>query len=287
MKKYNGILGVFILIAIALLIWQPESHREYEMKTTDRPERIISLSPSNTEILFAIGAGERVVGVTEYCDYPEEALTRDKVGNFIQVDMEKVISLRPDLVIANPNLQESAVQQLRRAGIRVETVRGETIRDVVESIQLIGEWTGNTNEATELKERLERKREAILDLVPQEKPLRVFVEVWEYPLLTVGTESYLNDILVQLGAVNVAGNEARDYYGWDAEKLYASDPDVYLRVRAIGMGTEGTNLPPILHALRVKKEGKVILLEDNIFVRSGPRSLDAMELIAKALYEKE
>ncbi len=248
-------------------------------------KRIVSLSPSNTEVLFALGAQNEVVGVTTYCDYPPEATKKEKIGNFYNCDIEKIISLRPDIVLADGSLQAETVRQLRRAGMWVVPVKNENLAQVLTSIENIAALIGRKEEGAVLTEKLDKLRSGASDQlkdIPRQK--RVFIEVWDHPLLTVGNKSYLNDLVRQAGGINVAARADRDYFSWDMEEIYTADPDVYLRLRGNDMGSKADKLPGKLTSLGAVKENAVVTVFGDWIVRPGPRSFEALPEIFRAIY---
>lgn len=288
-KDYYG-FGLLLIILFFLLSSLSGSKEQSHARQPDpviSPQRIISLSPQNTEILFALGAGDRIVGVTNYCDYPEEALSKEKIGNFIHIDLEKIIGLEPDLVIANSSLQQSNIAQIKKTGIPVLIVQNNSLDELMGSIEEIGSRIGLMENAQNLRNQLMKREAAILSRIPSsaDSP-RVFIEVWDHPLLTAGKRSHLTDLIQKAGGINVASAEDREYYPWDIEKIYTSDPDIYLRFRGTDMGSKAEILSPNFGELRAVKKGNVFTLFDNSFVRSGPRSLDALETLVDVFYFK-
>src|SRR4030042_2179968 len=173
------------------------------------PQRVVSLAPSNTEILFALGLADKVVGVTEYCNYPEAAKTKPKVGGFSTVDIEKVVSLRPDLVLATRIHDKTIIPSLENLGITVVALTPKSLNEVLESIKLAGKITGQDEEASGLVKELDKRITAIVDetqkLAPDQRP-RVFYVTWHDPLMTAGTGTLSNDVISQAGGQNIASD---------------------------------------------------------------------------------
>jgi len=127
------------------------------------PERIVSLAPSNTEILFALGLGDKVVGVTEYCDYPEAAKDKDKIGGFSTVDIERVVVMEPDLILATSRHEEDVIPALEGWGLTIFALAPTTIEEVLESITLVGEITDREEEASQLVSEMSNRIKAVTD----------------------------------------------------------------------------------------------------------------------------
>jgi iron complex transport system substrate-binding protein len=167
------------------------------------PDRIVSLAPSNTEILFAIGLGEKVVGVTDYDDYPSEATQKEKIGGFTTVNIEKVISLQPDLILATGGVQIDIVQRLRELDLAVVVVDAKTVNDVLENIKLIGRLTDNENEALSLAIGMERRIDAVKKIEPSKSKPRTMYVVWGDPLMVAGPDAFANDLIDLAGGENI------------------------------------------------------------------------------------
>jgi iron complex transport system substrate-binding protein len=279
---------IFILLFLAAAVLAGESAAREPAGLDGRAgeiKKIISLSPSNTEILFALGAGSEVVGVTTYCDYPEEALAKEKIGSFFVPDIEKIVTLNPDIILANSTLQAEAIRQLRRAGMRIMPVKSANLDEMLESIDTIAEAIGRRAEGNALRGQLaKRRQEAARRLELYGKKKSAFIEVWDKPILTVGNRSYLSGLVREAGGLNVADGADADYYNWDIEKIYAADPDIYLRLRGNDMGSRADVLPDNLRELRAVRGGWVVTVFGDWIVRPGPRSIEALSQIIDAVY---
>lgn len=257
---------------------------------SETPRRIVSLAPNITEILFALGLGERVAGVTRYCDYPPATLAIEKVGGLLDPDLEKIRSLRPDLVIAFRGNPWDAIDRLRGLGLRVFVLDiGKTLADVPRTIEAIGRITLRETEAAALVKSLEDKARALdraLDAVGR-KP-KVFIELQGLGLSTCGGASYLNDLLERARGVNVAAAIPRDWLEYSRERLIQDDPDVilvmvrteadFVRART-WFATQGG-----LKDIRAVRTGRVLRIDENAASRFGPRLYDALAELARLLH---
>lgn len=251
---------------------------------TEQPKRIISLSPSNTEILYALSVEDRLLAVSEYSDYPPEAKEKPRIGGFQSPDIEQIISLHPDLVLAG-SLHTRAVEALTAAGVPVAVVEPKTMREVLDAVSMVGEVTGERAAAERVTANLAAKLKSIRDLVANRPRPRVFLEVWDEPFMTIGGRSYLSDIVTQAGGVNVAGDKPTDYMTSDFEYLYSLDPDVYIAVNHIGLGrTLKMSDHPWMQNLRAVKTGQVHYVPDDILSRPGPRSFEGLVELARILH---
>src|SRR4030042_989716 len=172
------------------------------------PQRIISLAPSNTEILFALGLGDRVVGVTDYCNYPPEATTKPSVGDYTEPNIEAIIAMEPDLVVATEE-HETEIAQLESHGITVVGLNPTTIAEVLASIALVGQITGQEAEAASVVNDMQNRIKAVTDktsMLSETEKTRVFYIIWHDPIWTAGAGSFAN-ALIQIGG---GGNIAHD-----------------------------------------------------------------------------
>lgn len=254
------------------------------------PQRIVSLAPSNTEILFALGLGDKVVGDTEYCNYPEAAKTKPKVGGFSTVDVEKVVSLRPDLVLATQIHDKTTIPALENLGITVVALSPHSPNEVLDNIKLVGKITGQDKEAAELIKSLSGRIKAIVDktqkLSPDQRP-RVFYVTWHDPLWTAGTGTLTNDVISQAGGQNIASDITGDKT-IDLETVISRDPEVI--IVSVGMGT-GQDLPwqyiksePRLKNTQALISGRVYKIDGDLIDRPGPRIVEALEQMAQFIH---
>jgi iron complex transport system substrate-binding protein len=254
------------------------------------PQRIVSLAPSNTEILFALGLGDKVVGVTEYCNYPEAAKTKPKVGGFSTVDIEKVVSLRPDLVLATQIHSKTIIPALEKLGLTVVALTPSSLTGVLDSITLVGKITGQDKQASELIKDLSTRIKAIADetqkLSTAQRP-RVFYVTWHDPLWTAGTGTLSNDVISQAGGQNIASDISGDKT-IDLETVINRDPEVI--IVSVGMGT-GKDLPwqYIKSESRLKNTqalltDRVYKIDGDLIHRPGPRIVEALEQMAQFIH---
>jgi iron complex transport system substrate-binding protein len=255
----------------------------------ETPSRIISLAPGITEILFAAGLGERIVGVTTFCDYPEEAKTKTKVGGMSNPSLEAVVSLRPDVVImtidGNP---KEFTQRLHSMNIETHIFESLTLPELPMGIRKIGDALGEKKRfdtlAADVEKALERfkKRET-------GSSKRVLFIIWPEPLIVAGPRTAIDDSITLLGGVNIAGKAKSRYPKYSIEEIFRQTPDVIFIGK--GMGREHENLEKIsikllkrLSNVKAVKEGKVFFVSDSLY-RLGPRVVQGIEELAKHLEE--
>ncbi|WP_301107272.1 ABC transporter substrate-binding protein [Sporosarcina sp.] len=252
------------------------------------PEKVISLVPSNTEILFGIGAGDKVIAVTENDDYPEEATKLDTVGDFT-VNIEKVISLEPDAVFAHEMMMSSSeegLNQIREAGIPVIVVpTAETFDETYESIKVFGEIMNKNEEATKVVEDMQAKVEEIKEKAEEiTDKKRVFVENSDAPeIYSPGAGTFPQQFLDMINAENIVTED-----GWvmiSPETIVDENPDAIVVMYSY--------VPDIIESIKKRdgfnnvtavKEDQIVQVDENITSRTGPRLAEGLEAFAKAVY---
>ncbi len=252
-----------------------------------RPERIVSLAPSNTEILFALGLGERVVGVTDYCDYPPEAKAKEKVGGFRDPSIEKIVALKPDLVLATGGVQRETVAQLEKLGVPVFVLDPRTVDGVLGSIRTVARLAGIPAAGEPLAESLQRRIDAVRARtagLPEDARPAVFYEVWPDKLRTAGPGSFIHDLIELAGGRNVAADTGQPYPEFSVESLVAADPAVIITpfeqtARDLAQGRR-----PGWQGIRAVREGRVVVVDQDLVSRPGPRLVDGLEAFARAIH---
>jgi len=168
------------------------------------PQRIVSLAPSNTEILFALGLGDKVVGVTEYCDYPSEALDKEKIGGFSTPYIEKIIFLQPDLILANSIHAKEIIPALEERGLTVFALAPKNLDGILEDIKMVGKIAGKEEEASKLVAQMEARIKAVTDKTKKlEKRPGVFYITWHDPLWSAGSGTTTQGLIEKAGGVNI------------------------------------------------------------------------------------
>ncbi|MEJ8545150.1 helical backbone metal receptor [Brevibacillus borstelensis] len=254
------------------------------------PERIVSASPAETEMLFALGLGDKVVAVSDYDDYPEEAKAKPKVGGVLSPNEEAILAQNPDLVVGGISMKEDVVTKLRALDLTVITMRPKMVQDVMDNILLLGQITDRQAQAEELvaqmKNDISKVTEAVKDLKPEEKK-KVYLEFsagW-----TVGKGEFLDELITMAGGVNIAS----DTKGWNPiseEKIVKEDPDVILFAQGFTDEKTGETLDQIIRKrsgwdkIKAIRDNQVIGLDHNILSRPGPRITQGLYEIAKAIY---
>ena len=260
------------------------------VKLEEVPERIISLASGNTEILFALGLGDKVVGVTDFCDYPPEAKEKPSIGGFSTPNMEEVVALEPDLILAASIHKGEVIPALEGKGLTVFALDPKTIDEILESITLIGEITGKEGEASQLVTEMSNRIKAVTDktdgLSEAQRP-RVFYITWHDPLKTAGGDTWHEELIVKAGGINIA-HDLTGYATINLETVIDANPQVI--ITGAGMGT-GVDLPlqfaKIEERLRnvdARINNQIYAVPTDLSGRPGPRIVEALELFAKCIH---
>lgn len=271
--------------AETLVEFHDDLGRLVRLKTT--PQRIVSLAPNLTETVFALELGERLRGVTDYCDYPPEARTRARVGGPINPNLEQIVSLHPDVVLATRTLNRAdTVEALDRLGIPVYTTDPHTVEDVVASIRRIGEVLGAKSNGESLAVAMERRLATLAHQLAGRAPKRVFFVVWLDPIISTGPRTFLADALRHAGAESVV-TTAQDWPQINIEEVLRQNPDFLVFAGAHQDDPQGTisslKKRPGWSSLAAVREGHFASVSDALD-RPAPRMLDAIEDLAHQIH---
>jgi iron complex transport system substrate-binding protein len=236
--------------------------------------RIVSLSPSSTEILFALGAGSRLVGRTAYCDFPPAARAVADVGNGIEPNVEAVAARHPDLVVLYASAANRAAEQgLAALRIPVAVLKLDVAADVVSAARRLGTLTGLARGADSLVAAFDSALRAVaMDAAARrERRPRIYVDVWANPPMTVGAGSYLNQVLQAAGAVNSFGDLGASSAPVSLESIAAREPDAVLVLAPDTARAPDLASRPGWNAVRAVREGRVLVVDASLYGRPGPR----------------
>lgn len=251
------------------------------------PRRIVSLAPSNTEILFVLGLDNQVVGVDDYSDYPPAAKEKEKIGGFSTPNIEKIVSLKPDLVLATGGVQKSAVSRLEELNVNVFILDSKTVVDAIEAVRKVGVITQKASQAEKVSKQMEKVVEQVKSktkkLKNEEKP-KVFYELYKEPLMSAGAGTFIDDMIRLCGGKNIAAAAQGEYPQFSVETLLKEDPDVYLAASGSMSNPGEIRSRPGFENLKVVKEGRVFIIEENLVNRPGPRIVIGLKKIAEAIH---
>lgn len=251
------------------------------------PQRIISLAPSNTEILFALGLGDRVAGVTKFCNYPLEATKKPQVGGFSDVNVEKVVELQPDLVLAASLHIPEVVPKLEKLGLTVMVLDAHDLPGVLKGIQLVGKIAGQEKAAETITSQMQRRADAVAQAVKGRKRPRVYWEL-DNTFWTAGPGSLVQDLIERAGGENIAANAKKAWVQLTAEAIITANPEVIvLADHPFGESAKTVASRPGWGAISAVANKRIVELtqeQTDIVSRPGPRVVDALELIARAFH---
>jgi iron complex transport system substrate-binding protein len=259
---------------------------------TTTPQRIVSLAPSHTEILYALGLGDRVVARTDYCNYPPEAKEKPSIGGFSTPNIEEVVAMDPDLVLAMEIHEDKVIPQLESKGLIVVALNPKTIDEVMESITLIGKVTGAEKEAVTLVAEMQSRIKAVTDktsgLALEEKP-KTFYVVWfgDEGLMVAGSGTLQNELIAMAGGRNI-GIEVSDYANIDIETAIVMNPAVIIVDSGHGSGGDQT-FQYIITEARLKdtdaiRKNQAYPIDSDLATRPGPRIVEGLELFARFIH---
>ncbi|HJJ55921.1 MAG TPA: ABC transporter substrate-binding protein [Methanocorpusculum sp.] len=260
------------------------------IKIDKEPLRIISLSPSNTEILFALGLGDRVVGVTTFCNYPEKVKSIDKIGGFEpqSIDIEKITTKKPDLILVSFGNGYDNVKKLKKQGFTVICLNPKNIQDTIKNIELIGKSTGRSSEAITVIESIKTKIDTVNDKLKNSIPVKTFYCCGVDPIFVAGKNTFIDDIITKSGANNCF----KDVKRWgtvDIERIITENPECIIVDSNMDAKNPDSILNYFYNESRLKditavKERKIYSINGDMINRAGPRIGDAVTTVATILH---
>ncbi|MDR0269804.1 ABC transporter substrate-binding protein [Paenibacillus sp.] len=256
----------------------------------EAPKKIVSVSPAETEALFAIGLGDEIVGVSDYDDYPEAVKSKPKMGGIMKPNEEAMIAAQPDVVFTGISMSEDAVKKLRELQIPIFKTAPKTVDDVMKNIETYGQITDHQAEAQKVVDQMKEERDKIVQAVKslsEDQKKKVYIEF--SPGWTVGKGEFMDELIMLAGGINVAA----DTQGWNQiseEKIIKDNPDVILFAKSVVDDKTKKGLGDIIKGrsgwdqITAVKNGNVIGMDDNLLSRPGPRVTQGLLEVAKAIY---
>ncbi|MDD5130495.1 MAG: cobalamin-binding protein [Candidatus Omnitrophica bacterium] len=254
--------------------------------------RYISLAPSTTEILFALGLDEEIVGVSTYCNYPNRAKSKTKVGNFSSPNIERIIALKPDYIFCTGLEQAPVVAQLRQLNLNVYVADPVNVEELFKTINAIAKITYKESQASllisKMKDEIEKIATRVKAILHQERP-KVFIEIWHEPLMTAAKGSFVDELITLAGGINIAHDLIRPYCNFSAEKVISLNP------QCIILAYMDQEAPLKLVQQRfgwdkidAVRNGRVFNdIDPDTLLRPGPRITSGLAEIYKRLYPGE
>lgn len=286
MKRIEIIwLLFFTLLAplpLSAATWIDAVERRVELP--DAPQRIVSLVPSVTEILFALGLEEQIVGVTSFCNFPESALAKPRVGGYSDPSLEAVILQQPDLVFISADSSSPALlSRMEQLGLPVYVVYPRSLEETIAMLRAVGQVTGTAQGGEQLARQLEESVARTQAAVAGRKRPRVLFCIMVQPLIVAGPESLVGDLIAAAGGTNIVPAGPNRYPTWGSEALVLADPDLI-----VISPHPGTPNPAELFSgwpeLRAVKENRIVSVAPDWIHRPGPRLNLGLAVLAAALH---
>ncbi len=253
------------------------------------PLRIVSLVPSVTEVMYALGAQDRLVGRTDYCDFPPAAALRPSVGGMINPSLERIVSLQPDLVVAtDEGNREETIQQLRRVGLPVYLVHATRVAEMLDMIERVGEVTGRQSAVPPLVGRITQRLDAVKRAVRPLRPPRVLYVLWPDPLIVPGRRSHLTEMIELAGGRSITADDGEAYPRFSLEAAVARAPEVIILADHAGSGSSAGKASPekwqALTSVPAIQAGRIHSVDLGVLHRYGPRVADGLEILARIIH---
>jgi iron complex transport system substrate-binding protein len=268
--------------AHAELVFKDDAGHEVRLKAPAK--RIVTLAPHAAESLYAAGAGDRLVGTVEYSDYPPEAKKVARVGGYSRLDLEAVVALKPDLVVAWQSGNNMAqVDKLKALGLTAYVFQPNKMEDIADQLERLGQLAGSEATARAAAENFRQRLKKLLTNNAQKPKVRVFYQIWKAPLMTVGGPQIISDAIRLCGGDNVFGNLGQMAPTVSVEAVLEADPEAIV---ATGMGDAQ---PEWLHdwdkwtRMTAVKRGNLFHINPDIMQRHTPRILDGAEKLCAHL----
>lgn len=260
------------------------------------PERIVSLADSNTEILFALELGNKVVGVDEFSDYPPEVQERIEAGNlttvgsYSEISIETVVGLQPDLVLATGGVQQTVAESLEELGQTVVILYPKRFEGVLADISLVGNATGQIDEAEALVTDIQKKAQEIADKTRDAPRLRVYVEFFfDGGYWSFGSESYVDELTYTAGGINVFSGFSGGHISTSTEEVLKANPEIIIiskgvMATACGLTPETIEERPGWSEISAVKNNQIYEIDEPILVLPIPRLIEGLEELAKVIH---
>ena len=246
--------------------------------------RIVSLAPANTEIAYAIGAGDKMVAGTSYDDYPAEAKSLPKVGDFANPSVEKIASYQPDLVLAAAGVQDKLRTKLEKLGMKVYVVDPRTYGGVITSIENVGKLAGAVDGAAQVADKMTAAQADVQAAVGDAAKQTTFVEIYGKPLMTAGTDTFISDMIGIAGGDNIGDQAGSGFPNFSTEVLAKDDPAVYIADSGSMSKPGDIKTRAGFGDLTAVKDGHVYVIDDNLIARPGPRLAEGLLKLAQMIH---
>lgn len=300
MRVMRLVIGVFIILSLLITMSvgcsQPSLPATFvddmgrEVTIDEIPQRIVSHVPSITETLFALGLGERVVGVSDYCDYPEEAKSKPSVGNYFNPSIESIVALEPDLVLTDGHSESIKQLDELEPPITYIVIDPKDIDGIFRDLELLGKVTGTEREAEKLIEDMQDSISHVIALVEGAPPVRVlYIIDATDPTLpwTAGPGSFVDWLITTAGGENIAAEAQGAWVQFSIEQIVSSDPEIIILPAKHGTtftSPETLEGNPAWREITAVEQGRIRIIDGDLVDRSGPRIVQGLEEIARIIH---
>jgi len=248
-------------------------------------ERVISLAPNLTEIVFAVNGGKSLVGVTSFCDYPAEAKAIERVSDTLHPSMERIIALGPQVVLVSTASQlENFTQQLDAHHIAVFVTNPHDLESIFRSIQQIAEILDRKSDGDQLVNQLRARTHAVEAAVKSSRPISVFYQLSDQPLYTAGKDAFVTDLIRRAGGTSVTANVPGAWPRYSAESALAAKPEAIVLPTGGSDGSGNSQVAVALKQSPAVVNGKIFRINADHLSRPGPRAVDGLEELARVLH---
>jgi len=271
-------VSVFILLGlISFSVFCGEGKKEI---------RVVSLSPCLTELIFHLGEGDKLVGRSSACDYPEKAKKVESVGAFGKPSLEKLISVNPTVVVASALADPAVKPSIEELGIKFILLPGKSIEDYYSSVQKLGEILNCREKAEKEIRRFKTQLGKYRKESDKSRKPKVYMEIWDRPYMTVGKRSFINDLIKYAGGNNIAAKRNEAYFNCSVEWIISSNPEVII-CPAMKTGREAdVKKRQGWSNIKAVKNGRIYVdLNDDLIYRLGPRTLEGIKLLNKLIHK--
>lgn len=254
-----------------------------EVVFEQEPMRIVSVTPANTEIIFALEMEEKLIGVTKDCNYPDEALEIEKIGTVDDLDIEKLVELDIDLIITG-YVSDEIISKIKDKGIKILVMVPNDFEGVYNKIEIIGKALNVKEKAEKLVSEMRLKQKEIIERVSNSTKKRVFFELWNEPLMCFGSGSFVDKMIIIANGENIAGNLEELYPNMSTKMLIEKNPEVYIAVNNDVNTIGDIKKRDDYEKISAIRNERIYILDGDIISRPGPRIVDALEMIAKVIH---
>jgi len=257
------------------------------VRIPNSPKRIVSMAPNLTEILFILGLQEEIVGVTDFCDYPDAALTKQRIGGYVNPSIEKIVSLKPDLILGiKEGNRRDTVQRLSDLGFPVYVVDPAGFDGIIKTIDHIGEVVRRREKSAEIIRKMTKKKEAVVRLTQSLPRPKVFFQIGFSPIVTVGKGSLGDDLIRLAGGRSISENESGSYPVYGVETILSKAPEVII-LSSMDSRRDYLNLMKMWQSwkeLPAVKTNAIYVIDSNLVDRATPRIVEGLETMAKMIH---